>query len=608
MVQNLKALALLALTVRTFAQAPPTVILGPPEDYQKPPAETATASGSDLIITPKDLSQGIPPDGLDLFLGPDLKTQVSQTLKATSQWMDGPVEAHQHIPAAVVSQLQAQTASTIQFETSTGAPPVTVTMAPATSTAATPATITTLSTDSETHHKGDVLINIPAQPADLLLQLILMEGHCKLKQSRMFVRRGPRPDLTVATNAAMTVLYNAGRFTPLDLFDITGLPQRLLHYRDEAVQAALVSVQEAALKLPVFAGVAVDITKEVASIVFAAAYGVCIDNISRLEQIAIESSMVSEDPIAEDGQEEDKNCPKDKPLCDEAGCLGIEGVCQMVNVFIQHGTRSEWDAGQQLIGAMLKSAAPEAPKLDCDADARVDLESGDFTKLVDSFCNGFNLKPDLDKNIDPKEAGSRGEYTGTSFNFAWKAKDGQCSTSCADIFAAFRSSTVCSYDSHTMSKSGSQETACGTASFKFDKSETEDSDPVVANPLKCGDRTDQGNAEHFMPLDTMNKAIDKFCNQGRGDKSRVLPIDKHAVYVEMTALKGPDCPATNFKSKATKQMCKDELKYIINTCDTSNPSGAEDWKQGGEYTKGCFTYAIRLAPASLSTYILWGDD
>ncbi|SMR46883.1 unnamed protein product [Zymoseptoria tritici ST99CH_3D1] len=492
-------------------------------------------------------------------------------------------------------------------------------MAPATSTAATPATITTLSTDSETHHKGDVLINIPAQPADLLLQLILMEGHCKLKQSRMFVRRGPRPDLTVATNAAMTVLYNAGRFTPLDLFDITGLPQRLLHYRDEAVQAALVSVQEAALKLPVFAGVAVDITKEVASIVFAAAYGVCIDNISRLEQIAIESSMVSEDPIAEDGQEEDKNCPKDKPLCDEAGCLGIEGVCQMrdfkhctcltkVNVFIQHGTRSEWDAGQQLIGAMLKSAAPEAPKLDCDADARVDLESGDFTKLVDSFCNGFNLKPDLDKNIDPKEAGSRGEYTGTSFNFAWKAKDGQCSTSCADISAAFRSSTVCSYDSHTMSKSGSQETACGTASFKFDKSETEDSDPVVANPLKCGDRTDQGNAEHFMPLDTMNKAIDKFCNQGRGDKSRVLPIDKHAVYVEMTALKGPDCPATNFKSKATKQMCKDELKYIINTCDTSNPSGAEDWKQGGEYTKGCFTYAIRLAPASLSTYILWGDD
>ncbi|KJX93637.1 hypothetical protein TI39_contig4280g00002 [Zymoseptoria brevis] len=431
-------------------------------------------------------------------------------------------------------------------------------MAPATSTAATPATITTLSIDSETHHKGDVLINIPAQPADLLLQLILMEGHCKLKRSRMFVRRGPRSDLTVATNAAMTVLYNAGRFTPLDLFDITGLPQRLLHYRDEAVQAALVSVQEAALKLPVFAGVAVDITKEVASI------------------IAIESSMVSEDPIAEDDQDEDKNCPKDKPLCEEAGCLGIDGVCQM---------------------------------LDCDADARVNLESGDFAKLVDAFCDGFDLKSDLDKKIDAKEAGSRGEYPGTSFNFTWKAKDGQCSTSCADIFAAFRSSTVCSYNSHTMSKSGSQETACGTASFRFDKSETEDSAPVVVNPLKCGDRTDQGNAEHFMPLDTMNQAVDKFCNQGRGDKSRVLlPIDKHAVYVEMTALKGPDCPATNFKSKATKQMCKDELKYIINTCDTSNPSGAEDWKQGGEYTKGCFTYAIRLAPASLSTYILWGDD
>jgi hypothetical protein len=142
-----------------------------------------------------------------------------------------PAQPHLHIPASDLSQLQSQTATTMVFETSKGAPVVTVTTAPTETAAAIPATVTTLSTDSDGHRKGDVLITIPAQRADLLLQLIYQEGECKARPSRRFTRGSTAPDLTVATNAAMMVLYNAGRFTPLNLFDITGLPQQILHYR-----------------------------------------------------------------------------------------------------------------------------------------------------------------------------------------------------------------------------------------------------------------------------------------------------------------------------------------------------------------------------------------
>jgi hypothetical protein len=46
----------------------------------------------------------------------------------------------------------------------------------------------------------------------------------------------------------------------------------------------------------------------------------------------------------------------------------------------QYGTRSQWDAGQEVIEAMLAGATEETRKLECDGDARVSLESADFTK------------------------------------------------------------------------------------------------------------------------------------------------------------------------------------------------------------------------------------
>jgi hypothetical protein len=96
------------------------------------------------------------------------------------------------------------------------------------------------------------------------------------------------------------------------------------------VQAALETVQESALKLPVFAGVAADITKQVASIVWAATYEVCIDHATSLEQIAIESSLVIEDPMGDDEQDNDKKCPDEMPICEDNECLGIDGVCKSV--------------------------------------------------------------------------------------------------------------------------------------------------------------------------------------------------------------------------------------------------------------------------------------
>ncbi len=54
-----------------------------------------------------------------------------------------------------------------------------------------------------------------------------------------------------------------------------------------------------------------------------------------------------------------------------------------VKVYVQAGARSDWDASQKVIEAMLNSTstlAGKPSKLDCDSDRRVTLESADFTK------------------------------------------------------------------------------------------------------------------------------------------------------------------------------------------------------------------------------------
>lgn len=194
---------------------------------------TASPTGSDILITPTDISKGIPAEGIDVFLGPDLQKRVKDTLKGLCKngmskecthelstildkngqfaiearqlsalavlgtFIAGivgvgiglanekqPVKVdHWHGPSSKVAQIQSLTGSTV-VATGAGSP---ITIALPAATTVKSATVTTLSADQGSHHKGDVRIDLPSKEADLLRQILAKGGaprDCKPKSSR----------------------------------------------------------------------------------------------------------------------------------------------------------------------------------------------------------------------------------------------------------------------------------------------------------------------------------------------------------------------------------------------------------------------------------------
>lgn len=186
----------------------------------------ASPTKNDLLITPTDVSNGIPADGIDFFLGPDLQASVKKTLDGVCAGEDlssecirelsvaldqanqyaiesrvvggglllaaagaaivglgmklfdapQPELAHFHLESTDIRAIQSMTEDTAVLATSAGTENhITVTIAP-TPTVAEKATITTLSADASGHHKGDVLIALPSHPARLLEQLLRRAG------------------------------------------------------------------------------------------------------------------------------------------------------------------------------------------------------------------------------------------------------------------------------------------------------------------------------------------------------------------------------------------------------------------------------------------------
>ena len=67
--------------------------------------------------------------------------------------------------------------------------------------------------------------------------------------------------------------------------------------------------------------------------------------------------------------------------------------------------------------------------------------------LASAFCTNVDLTSTITKKIAPSDAGFSG-YDDYDFIFTWTAKDDEtCIASCEDIYQAFTSNNVCSYDS-----------------------------------------------------------------------------------------------------------------------------------------------------------------
>lgn len=145
------------------------------------------------------------------------------------------ISPHIHLEPSDISLLQAQTATSVVFETAKGSPVIVVTPTPTPQPQ--PATATVLTADKDGHHKGDVIVSLPTQPATLLNQLIGQTGHCRAAR---FDRRGNGINLVEITNVAIFVLPNAAPHQLLDGFGIQGIPQQLLQFRGTFLSSIIV--------------------------------------------------------------------------------------------------------------------------------------------------------------------------------------------------------------------------------------------------------------------------------------------------------------------------------------------------------------------------------
>lgn len=238
-------------------------------------AVTASPTGSDLRITPADVSNEIPAEGVDFFLGPDLQDSLKQTIDSVCAGGDSskectealsvvlnpaqqytiekgvvcgglclgafaaavvgigfgtvrvvnepqpqPVLSHFHLESTDLAQLSSLTGTTAVLATATDASDyITVTLAPATVTET--AKITTLTADETGYHSGDVLIALPTEPAGRL-QEILARAANEFCEPRDAVKRADEVNYMGVANLAEWGL----RGVPLDVLTSLGFSAR----------------------------------------------------------------------------------------------------------------------------------------------------------------------------------------------------------------------------------------------------------------------------------------------------------------------------------------------------------------------------------------------
>ena len=231
---------------------------------------TATPASTNLLITPTDVSKGIPAEGIDFFMGSDMQASIKETLdgvcadnELSQECIDSltaalnhrerytiesrivgiddlaglalasivvvvaagiqlykgdqaqPVVSRFHLESTDVAQLQSMTESSATLATSTGASDlITVTVAPTTTgTSVGAASMTTLTANASGHSSGDVLITLPTQPAALLDEILRRAGapnKCKSDSGSQGVTKrqtsGNGPSFDAINNIAVFTL------------------------------------------------------------------------------------------------------------------------------------------------------------------------------------------------------------------------------------------------------------------------------------------------------------------------------------------------------------------------------------------------------------------
>ncbi|KAK4503190.1 hypothetical protein PRZ48_006618 [Zasmidium cellare] len=645
-----------------------TVTLGPRSNYEQPPAATVTASGDHLEIFPEDFSNGIPPEGIDVAFGPDLQAAITATLDGVcadgfsqecsdelSKVLDTqhtytvasrvvgiddlllvagvaalgvviqalilehrksdqggqPISAV-HVPSTDIAQVQTQSASSVIVATDTS----TVTITPAPTTSISSATITTLTADSGDHKSGDIVIALPTAAAQMLNELIYksdVSNECVNIQLRKR-QANSGGEFAAVNDVAEFVLP----FVPPDqLLHALGVEvgQHLPRIVDTAQQASLAAAQAFAAGLPEFAGLASEFTDVLAEVAWLGVLGWCAEQVNDLSELVLKAGDY-EAGSDDDGDNNEGECPadapkgKDAPLCKESSCEGKEGTCSTMTPHWTGGDQALWGDFQFVLQGLLSEQG-----WGCDQENRITLESKDFNGLATAFCKDVDLTKSVEKVISPSDAGFSG-YEDYTFTFSWTKKDDEtCVTSCTDIYQAFTTNNVCSYDSHTKVTNGWQDFTCGTAVFNITEGSppsNDDDDGVYVNlgNLKCGTETDQGNPNHFTTRETMSKAAEWFCETLTVDGLRWTPgsvsdsdafVDYHynsytgdPMYLTAKWIDNAGCPVTDFSGSNAASMnetCRSYFRTITDECDTAQ-NDKHWWKQGGTFFRDCVEWGI----------------
>ncbi|KAF2165406.1 hypothetical protein M409DRAFT_24256 [Zasmidium cellare ATCC 36951] len=659
-----------------------TVTLGPISNYEQPPAATVTASGDHLEIFPEDFSNGIPPEGINVAFGPDLQAAITSTLDGVcangfsqecsdelSKVLDTqhtytvasrvvgiddlllvagvaalgvliqaiilehrksdqggqPISAI-NIPATDIAQVQSQTASSVVIATDTS----TVTITPAPSASISAATITTLTADANGHQSGDIVIALPTAAAQIMNELIYksdVSNECINIQLRKRQASGGG-DFAAVNDVADFIMP----FVPPDqLLNALGVEvgQHLPRVVDTAQQASLAAAQAFAAGLPEFAGLATEFTDVLAEVAWLGVLSWCADQVNDLSELVLKNGDYE---AGDDGGGDDDNgeCPadaptgKDAPLCKDSSCESKEGTCStgeykgckcltQVTPHWTGGDQELWSGFQFVLQGLLSDQG-----WGCDQENRITLDTKDFDGLVEAFCRDVDLTTSIEKTISPSDAGFSG-YEDYIFKFSWTKKDDEtCVTSCTDIYQAFTSNNICSYDSHTKVTNGYQDFTCGTAVFNItekgdDETGSGDGDGVYTNQgnLYCGTETDQGNPNHFTTRETMGKAAEWFCETLTVAGLRWTPgevaeadafVDYHynsytgdPMYLTAKWIDNSGCPVTDFSGSNAESMnstCRSYFGTITDECDTAQ-NGKHWCKQGGTFFRDCVEWGVK---------------
>ncbi|KAF2416959.1 hypothetical protein EJ08DRAFT_739498 [Tothia fuscella] len=176
--------------------------------------------------------------------------------------------------------------------------------------------------------------------------------------------------------------------------------------------------------------------------------------------------------------ENEIKCPTIPYICEDSDCQGVHSKkkckiqnhkrgCECMFAARPHVDTVDY-AWLQAVNEDLMTPVSSGMDTTCDTPHMMAVETKMWLGLVQNFC-----KSDINKNQSQSLRAAQSAVTGSwdgyarwEFDFAWVDKPGFCDKSCYDIFKKFTDNPLCSFNSHTLTASGTITQDCGIGTFK----------------------------------------------------------------------------------------------------------------------------------------------